>query len=166
MPMTLISRTTLTTTAASVTFNSIPQTFQTLKLVISARTENTASGPNDNIQLNFNRSSSNLSARQLYGTGTSAGSGTLGTQIYAGYVPSSLNATANTFGSSEITIPNYSGATNKPVSVDGVSESNIAGMYQDIDAGLWSNTSAITSITIVTTYSIASGSTFSLYGVS
>lgn len=159
MPMTLISRTTLTTTAASVTFNSIPQTYQTLKLVVSGRSNTASSGAT--IQLNT--STSNFTYRFLYGNGASATSSSGSTGAIADISVST--DTANVFGNLEITIPNYSGATNKAISVDAVTENNGTTAYQELWASLWSNTSAVSSVAIVAGGSFVSGSTFSLYGI-
>lgn len=171
MPMTLISRTTLTTTAASVTFNSIPQTFQTLKLVVSSRSTS-SSFIYDSIYTAFNTSTANHSWRGLYTIdGASAASSNSSSSPGAGQISGSANGagtTASTFGNVEMTIPNYTGSANKAFSVDGVIENNATAVEMGLHARLWSNTSAITSIglTLVSTGSFVSGSTFSLYGVS
>lgn len=167
MPMTLISRTTLTTTAASVTFNSIPQTYQTLKLVVSARGSTTI---DDTLIMRINNDSgSNYSRRAVYGIGSSALSygqdpstiGTAGAVVLDSY-------TASTFSSTDIALPNYSSTTvYKPISVDSVTENNATTAYQYLWAGLWKSNSAITSLVLLpTTGTLSSGSTFSLYGVS
>ena len=161
--MTLISRTTLTTSAASVTFSSIPQTFQTLKLVVSAR----ADGSSQNLFGTFNTSSSNFTWRYLYGVGSGSGGSGSGTNNFFGEVDPST-ATASTFSNSVIDIPNYTGAANKAFSSDHVWENNATAANQLFFANLWSNTSAITSIGLTPNSGLnfVSGSTFSLYGVS
>ena len=45
-------------------------------------------------------------------------------------------------------IHNYAGSTNKSVSVDAVGEANATYAEMDLLAGLWSNTDAITSVSI------------------
>jgi hypothetical protein len=57
-------------------------------------------------------------------------------------------ATANTFGSAEAYISNYSGATNKSFSVDSVGENNATKSDQAIHAGLWPYTAAITALKV------------------
>lgn len=168
MPMTLISRQTLTGTAASVTFNNIPQTYQTLKLVVSARSN--AGGPGEYQVLSFNGSTASFSARELTGNGSAASSGsyTSGTAArIAGYATGDT-ATASTFGNAEIEIPNYFGNANKAVSSTGVSENNATVAAQPMIATLWANTPAITSITMIPFVGTSwlANSTFSLYGVS
>lgn len=163
MPMTLISRQTLTGTAASVTFSSIPQTYKTLKLVISGRTSTSATI--EAVRIRPNGSSANGSERYVYGNGSSAVSGS---DANVNTAATASTATASTFANTEITIPNYAGSSNKPFSVDVVTENNATEAYQLLRAGLWSNSAAITSLELVPASSsnFVSGSTFSLYGIS
>ena len=76
-------------------------------------------------------------------------------------------ATASTFGNGDIYIPNYAGSNYKSASADTVSENNASTGYDDMTAGLWSNTAAITSIAIssFTSSTIIQYSTFYLYGI-
>jgi hypothetical protein len=160
----LLERTELNASAASVTFANIPQTGYTdLKIVYSART-NVAS-TSDHILMQFNGSTSSLSGRRLVGNGSAAASYTVTTGP-AGQ-SSGNTSTANTFGSGEIYIPNYAGSTNKSWSADGVSENNATSAAAEFNAGLWSNTAAITSIKLIQEVGTAflTGSTFSLYGI-
>jgi hypothetical protein len=160
--MRLIETKTLTVAAASIEFTSIPQTFTDLVLVVSARSSRAASVDNMNFQ--FNNVTTGYTSRRLYGSGSSATSGT-DTSIY--FDAPAASATANTFGSAFIYIPNYTGSTNKSVSNDNVTENNATLAYQTIMAGLWSNTAAITSIKLLslTSSNYTIGSTASLYGV-
>jgi len=160
----LLERTELNASAASVTFANIPQSGYTdLKIVYSART-NVAS-TSDHILMQFNGSTSSLSGRRLVGNGSAAASYTVTTGP-AGQ-SSGNTSTANTFGSGEIYIPNYAGSTNKSWSADGVSENNATSAAAEFNAGLWSNTAAITSIKLIQEVGTAflTGSTFSLYGI-
>jgi hypothetical protein len=157
----LLERTELNASAASVTFSNIPQTGYTdLKIVMSARTDNTS----PNILFSINGSTSTFSSRALYGDGASAASTSAVPRIVS-YASVSTN-TANTFGNTEIYIPNYTGSTNKSYSVDTVSENNATTAYTGLFAGLWSTTSAITSLTFTPdTGNFVANSTFSLYGI-
>ncbi len=147
--------------AASVTFNSIPQTHT--DLIIKASPRGTNSSTSIETLISFNGVTTNLSSRLLYGSGAAVGS-TTNTNI-AG-VSSSASDTSNTFGNLEFYIPNYTGASNKSLSVDSVSENNATTAYAYLTSGLWSNTAAITSITITPAAgSWAQNSTFSIYGV-
>lgn len=150
--------------AASVTFNNIPQSGYTdLKLVLSSRF---SGGALDAIGVTFNGSSANLSSRRLTGTGTTAVSATYASNVFIGNSPGP-SETANTFSNSEMYIPNYTSSNYKSTSVDAVTENNATAAYTNLEAGLWSNTAAISSITL-TPYSgtnFAQYSTFSLYGI-
>lgn len=170
MPLQLykIASNDLTTTAASVTFSSIPQGYTDLKVVISARSSYSSG---EGALMRFNGSSSaNYTYKQLYGAGSSAGSyGPPSLETY-GFVGSmgGTNYTASTFDSIDLYIPNYTSSNNKSFSVDSVAENNSATVNQsDLIAGLWSQTAAITSITF-TSYNAANfvaNSTFTLYGI-
>jgi len=160
----LLERIELNASAASVTFDNIPQTGYTdLKVVISARTDNAAI--NDNVSIRPNGATTNRSARRIYGNGTSALSDSL-SDITVGNI-AGASATANTFGNAEFYVPNYTGSTNKSFSNDGANETNGGTVYMSMVAGLWSNTAAITSFTLVSEAgaNFVQYSTFSLYGL-
>jgi hypothetical protein len=163
--MTLIEAKTLASSATSITFSSIPQTYTDLKLVTSARMSlnSTAYG------LNFNGSTSGYSYKRLWGDGSTANSGQGSSlTIMEGILAlSQLSNTANTFGSAEIYIPNYTSGNNKSVSVDALLETNGTSAYTELYAGLWGNTAAITSILITPadSGSFVQYSTFYLYGI-
>jgi hypothetical protein len=127
--------------AATIEFTSIPQTFTDLLVVLSARSD-----AGDNVAyFRVNSATTSFSQRFLLGTGGSIISGT-DTQLY---VPvSNSGHTASTFGNTSIYMANYTGSTNKTFSIDGANENNSADVRHLIEAGLWSNTSAITSIQI------------------
>jgi hypothetical protein len=152
--------------AASITFSGIPQTGYTdLVVKCSARGAFTG-GPNDQLAVQFNGNTSNYSYKQIYGTGSAAFS--QGASSYPDSYIASNAATANTFGSTDIYIPNYTTSNNKSVSIDSTGENNATAAAMSLTAGLWANTAAITSVTITNTLSgdFLSGSTFYLYGIS
>lgn len=148
--------------AASIDFTSIPGTYTDLLLVISTRCTNSAiTGP---IFMSFNGATTNRSARTLNGTGSSIGSYTIGDNFLFDTVGNT--ATSNTFNSSNIYIPNYAGSTNKSFSVDTVNENNATASNQVLEAGLWSSTAAITSISITSPgYNLMQYSSATLYGI-
>ena len=153
----------LTQSAASVTFDNIPQTGYTdLKIVAGARSNRSSQG--DYILLSFNGTTTSYSAKIIEGSGSSVGNDT--TARCAG-IMNSATSTGNVFGNNEIYIPNYTSSNYKSYSADGVSENNATDAYQDLVAGLWSNTAAITSVTLSPNVgtSFDTYSTFSLYGV-
>jgi hypothetical protein len=159
---TLIQAQTLSTTAASVTFSAIPSTYTDLKLVTSLRSTVTNQG---NVLVTFNGSSSSLSAIVLY-TFSNAAYSYSDTNAF-GALQNPSNATANTFASGDLYICGYASSNYKSMSTDTVTENN-GNAQQIIASSLWSNTAAITSLTMTPqggTGSIESGSSFYLYGI-
>jgi len=144
---TLIQKTTLNASAASITFSSIPQTFTDLVIKVSARTDEAAANWSQS-NITFNSSSTSYTNRYLLGTGSAASSGSAGTAYVYGGRGTGAGATASTFGNSEVYIPNYTSANYKSVSTDEVTENNATAGLAFMNAGLWSNTAAITSLTI------------------
>jgi hypothetical protein len=159
--MILLETIALTQSAAIVTFDNLPTSGYTdLKVVMSARTDSTS----PNIFFSINGSTSTFTSRALYGDGASAASTSAVPRIVS-YASISTN-TASTFGNTEIYIPNYRSSNNKSFSVDTVSENNATTAYTGLFAGLWSTTSAITSLTFTPdSGNFVANSTFSLYGI-
>ncbi len=163
----LIASNTLTSSAASVTFSSIPSTYTDLVLRISIRL---ASGSYCSIRLN-GISTNTYSRTGIAASGTGVGNISNSNINYLRIinVDNSTN-TANTFSSEEIYLPNYVVSQNHPVSIFGATEDNsTAGNTLGVIAGLWSNTSGISSIEIADhiggTATMAAGSSFFLYGI-
>jgi hypothetical protein len=143
MAMTLVSTVTVGAGgAASLQFDNIPQSGKDLLVLVSARHDSTSSIT----EIRFNGSSADRSMRRLTGDGTNVFSGT-DTNIWARGARS--DATASTFSNSSFYVANYAVSQNKSVSVDGVNENNGTLANQEIQAGLWSQTAAITSVTLV-----------------
>jgi hypothetical protein len=141
----LIASYTASGSVSSIDFTSIPSTYTDLCLKVSAR--NDASTTVGGLWIQFNGSSSNLSSRVLYGTGSAAGSFS-DTTIFA--YSDAASATSSTFSNVEYYIPNYAGSAYKSVSVDSTMENNATASSMALTAGLWSNTAAITSIKLQT----------------
>ena len=149
--------------ASYIEFTSIPSTYTDLVIKASLRSDRGLQY--DSTTITFNGSSSNYTQRMVYGDGSTAGS--LNSAAITFFYATGSTATASTFGNGEIYIPNYAGSTYKSVSMDSVSENNATTALAALNAGLWSDTSAITSIrltvgggTLLTQYSSAS-----LYGI-
>jgi hypothetical protein len=161
----LISSVTLGTASADVEFTSIPGSFAILLAVYSARSTDTSNpGGHIEMSLTLNSSTSNFSVRQLYGDGSSAASNTP-TNRNAGLI-TNANATANTFSSTELLIPNYAGSTNKSYSFSTATEANATLAYIAAGAGLWADTSAITALKLAPTLgNFAAESSFQLFGI-
>ncbi len=162
---TLISSNTLTSSAASVTFSSIPATYTDLVLRISARSAEVATITS--IELEFNATASGYSFTRLRGNGSAASSSRASsqTQLTVGTIPAA-SATSNTFGSIEVYLPSYTASQNKPISGFNVGENNATAADIYTHAGLWSNTATISSIILdLGGQNFVSGSSFYLYGI-
>jgi len=147
--------------ASSIDFTSIASTYTDLLIKLSTRQTGSAVGYQFGIR--FNGSSSGYSRILLYGDGVAANAGSGSAETFARIAfTQSSTYTANTFNNVELYIPNYAGSAYKSFSTDGVSEGNATQIYSaGIYAGLWSNTAAITSISI-SEYS-GSGTNFAQY---
>ena len=152
--------------ATDITFSSIPSTYTDLVLKISVRS-NTARASNGFLfDIRPNGSSANMTRRSVYGEGTGTPQSSSGSDGYNMALNPS-DYTASVFSSTDIYIPNYAGATNKAISTDTVSENNATAVLTLLGSLLWSNTSAITSITLTPLAgSFVQYSTAYLYGVS
>jgi hypothetical protein len=148
--------------ASTIDFTSIPSTYTDLLLKVSARNTTTSTL----VYYNFNGNTSNRTARLLYGDGTSAASVTYDNTDPRAMIMPASDYTANTFSNGEMYIPNYAGNANKSWSSDSTQENNATLSYIFLMAGVWSNTAAITSITLSTfTGNFAQHSTATLYGI-
>jgi hypothetical protein len=160
MTMTLIQTQTLASAAASIEFTSIPQDGTDLLVLCSLRGSTSGS---INVNLSLNTLTTGFTSRVLDGSGTAVVSVT-GTRSVG--VTNDSGTTANTFNNISVYIPNYSGSTNKTYSVDFVSENNASAATQEIIAGLWSNTAAITALGLsAASGNLVIGSTISLYKI-
>jgi hypothetical protein len=156
-----LQKTTLTSTAATVTLSSIPQGYTDLVLVMSPLRDATSGGY---ITAQFNSdSASNYSNTAMYGTGTTSLSSRTTSQTFC-YINWSLSTLSTTEPNAIIaSFQNYSNTTTNKTYI---SRANAASTGVDAIVGLWRNTAAISTIAISrTTGSFASGSTFSLYGI-
>jgi len=170
---TLISSNVLTSSQASVVFSSIPATYTDLILRFSARAATDTSPSSMGIKLNAdtgNNSATYLrviagpSVESLRRSGTDSGN-----YLFDRFTDTASDETSNTFSNAEVYIPSYTVSQNKPVSLFTVNEANVATtLYSpNIGAGLFRNTAAISSITIMNlSGNMASGSSFYLYGIS
>jgi hypothetical protein len=151
--------------AATIEFTAIPQEYTDLLIKYSTR------GTNADVYtsgvLTINGSISGYTSRWIQGTGTGISGGNYTGTSIAGWNANGSTATANTFGSGEIYIPNYTSSNYKAISHEDAIETNAGTTYSELNAGIWQNTSAISSITLA----LAAGATFvqyssaTLYGI-
>jgi len=168
----LISSNTLGTTAASVTFSSIPATYNDLVLQVSAKSDISGTGArNTYVEFNSDTSGiySNTDALATFdGSTNTTFSASFASDPYLRnrYTTATTNP-ADTFNNYELYIPSYTVSQHKPMSALGVVEQNssqIAGV--GAHAGLYRSTAAISSIKISPeSGNYVSGSSFWLYGI-
>jgi hypothetical protein len=131
---------------ANIEFTSISGSFTDLLLVGSVRSSGTSGLGNFTWNMSINGVTTNRTWRFLYGSSSSGSlNGTGGTM---GASPDA-NSTSNTFASFQVYLPNYSGNTDKTISLDNVAQSNSTTIFElDIFAGRWESTAAITSLSL------------------
>ena len=157
-----IATTTLGSSQTTVTFSSIAGTYTDLVVIAVMKT----TGANYQPILRYNSDSgSNYSSTTVWGNGSSTGSNRHTNQngIYAN--PGSGIGTAGEFMPWIINIMNYANTTTYKTSVE---RFNNAASVVNASVGLWRNTAAITSVSLVAesgSGDFQSGSTFTLYGV-
>ena len=162
---TLISSNVLSSSAASVTFSSIPATYT--DLVIRYSTRASVAGTTRSYRITMNGSATGYSWTFLNGNGSAADSGR-GTSLAFNLAlyQNGDTTTANTFTNGELYFANYAGSAFKVMSSDTANENNSTTAFRNVVANLWQDTSAITSITIANpTDDIMAGSSFYLYGI-
>ena len=144
-----------------IEFTNIPTGYTDLKLVMSLRGTDTA----DYGLMNINGSTANFSSKRLYGDGTNAQSQSRTDNYLIGFI-NDTGKTTNAVSNVECYYPNYSGAVNKSFSIDGVVENNAVTGVAILFAGLYSSTTAISSLRFThATASFAQYSTATLYGI-
>lgn len=151
---------------SSITFSNIPSTYKHLQIWVIAK-DNQASGSHS-LRMQFNSDTgSNYTYHALTGDGSSASAGALTSQtnLFPGYVMGTTGT--NVFAVSIHDILDYTNVSKNKVirtlsGVDNNGSGNI-GLF----SGLWINTNAINSITILPAAStnFTQHSRFSLYGI-
>lgn len=162
MPFTYepIATTTLGSAATTIDFSSIAGSFTDLRIVLVGVQNQTGSG---GIRYNSD-TGSNYSVTYIDGNGATASSTrfTSTTSITAFYSGSITTRVLR-----EIDIFSYAGSTNKTCLISESSDINGGGGYVIRRVGLWSNTAAITSISLICGGGgqWTAGTTATLYGI-
>lgn len=152
--------------SATIAFSNIPQGYTDLKVLLSTR--ESGATVYDSIYVTFNGiGGTAYSTRWLEGTGSITQSSSSTAAAATGfYITTGASATANVFSNVEVHISKYSGSTYKSISADSVGEDSGSTSYQRIVAGLFSNSSPITSMSFTAgTGNFVQFSTATLYGV-
>ena len=157
-----IASQTLGSNSASVTFSSIPGTFTDLVLVANARSTHTADAY-EGMTLRYNSDSGSNYSRTylLYGPGSTRASNASSAESVMNHGSSNTNLSVIV-----VNIMSYANTNVFKTSLHaGAGLGNFYGLDRTVN--LWRSTAAITSITIASAQgaNLASGSTFSLFGV-
>jgi hypothetical protein len=154
----LITAQTLTSTVTSVTFSSIPQTYDHLIMRISARTAE--SFYNSVLTWAFNAGGGTYTYRFWQVRAGSSDSGTNRFQEIPG-----ANQSTNVFSANEVIIPNYTKTMARTIGATSVVQSFTNQSRLLGAANYWNDTAPITQIVLSNSGGIVSGSTFRLYGL-
>lgn len=153
-----IATQTLGSSASSITFSSIPNTYTDLRLVIV----NLASSVDESLTFNGD-TGTNYSVTALAGSGASASSNNLTSS--SKIVSDLIGAAGSSPHMATFDIFSYAGSTNKSVLVSAAMDSNGTG-YVELTIGLWRSTAAITSLTLTSGGgNFATGTIATLFGI-
>lgn len=162
--MTLIQNTYLSASATSISFFSIPQTYNHLKLIGYMRGMSPVSFAVAGIRLNGD-GGGNYHTQRVRASGSTVSSFENFSLTYWQVDIPGANPTAGLYGTFEITIPSYKSISAKHAHwLNSCIVGGAGGMLNQTGVGYWYNGAAITQIDIVgDTY--AAGSHVSLYGI-
>ncbi len=155
---------TLSSSASSVTFGSIPSSYKDLVLVASVRS--TRASTDDDLYLQFNNDTgNNYSWVRMTGNGSTAtsSSGSGVSYMRVGHDITAANAISGVLANVLVQL-NDAGATDKHKTGLSRSDNPLIGTYAV--AQRWANTARIETIKVYCAVgSLAIGSTFALYGI-
>ena len=159
--MEAITTTYLEANASSVTFSSIPATYEHLQLRINARTS--GSGNFENTAVTFNGvTTSTYQRHTIYGLSTTIAQYNLAGQTsITGPLNAASGLAAAYYGTILMDILDYRN-TNKNTTIFFKSSAS-AESYLQWGSGMWDDTAAVTSITLTAPY--VRGSEFTLFGL-
>lgn len=162
---TKISEQILGSTAASVTFSSIPNTYRNLILTVFA-TVTVKSNQAVTVQFNGDTGTNYDWGTWAFGSSTGNSSGLAATALTVGNIPD-VSSNANSAWYLRLAIDNYAGTTAWKNIMGSSSRRDSANLFIDSVGGFWESTSAISSLTInVAASTFAAGSIFTLYAES
>ena len=154
---------------SNIEFSSIPATYTHLQIrLIAEGADVSGPGPMSLDVVVNSDTGANYSRHRLYGDGSSAAAdaGTSQADMFGGLVNYSASVN-NIFGAAVIDILDYAN-TNKYTTTRSLSgvDKNGAGGFLQFMSGLWMNTAAVTSITILpNSDNFGEYSSFALYGI-
>ena len=158
-----------TGSADTITFSSIPGTYQHLQIRGITRNTNASVRADFGIRLNGVTTTS-YAQHNIYGDGSTVTAGGSASTNYAflGWAPAA-NATSNIVGATIIDIHDYA-STTKNKTIRAISGNDLNSATTDatiwLASGLFVNTSAVTSVTLRAPFgSWSTQTTFALYGI-
>ena len=164
----LLETTVLSTATGEITFTNLGaySAYKHLQIRLTVRGVNGSTFPELRMKINNDSTAANYAAHALrgYGSGVDSSATTGVAWMRIGNAPKTTTTSA--FGVSVIDILDFS-STNKNKTVRTLSGYTADG-YDDIrlQSGLWASTSAVTEIDIFSSsFDLAAGSRFSLYGI-
>ena len=163
----LISSTTLESASSTVDLSSIPQSYRTLIIYISAR--NAGANQQETMRLQqFNGVTTNIVNRWMRANGeggTNLSSTDNSDGVYLSQTPGA-SSNSGIFSNVCITIPTYTDTNyGKTLLVEAVQENEQTSAYHSITAARWNNANAISSLRFYQPSNFAIGSTFTLFGI-
>ena len=115
-------------------------------------------------KIGINNASGTYTSRYLLSSNVSVSSNDANKTLGWGHpIMNQSDFTANTFSSNTLTIPNYTGSNLKLASLEGVSENNGSNNQMIMFAGVAPDSSAVTSIQVISGGDFVQYSTASLY---
>ena len=162
-----------TGSSATITFSSIPSTYKHLQIRFIAKTTSTG-GSDFPLDMRFNSdTASNYPHHELWGDGTTAqanGAAATTRIPLSSRIPDSFSSWVNTFEVGVIDIHDYASTskykTAKAILGKNINTTGAADQEIKLKSGLWMSTSAINSISFITSGSNWTTTTqFALYGI-
>jgi hypothetical protein len=164
---TKISTFTATSDTTGTTFSSIPGTYTDLLLVSSMRGNESY----DYYGISFNGSTADFNSRWIFGQPATPSSGNRSDNYLSSTVANSIYP-STIFATTHLYIPNYTNTSFNKCFLWNAGQGNdnaTYDSYNQLGAGQWSQTAAITSITVTAgnggTKRFTTGSTIYLYGI-
>ena len=162
VPKNLITRTELGSDTSSVTFSSIPASYDHLEVTVYARTTRDAINDVVNMTFNTDTTASNYNHQELQAAGTTMSANTDAANVRIGVYPSGTEG-ANEFGVGTTTIYNYKMTDRHKSRLTVMGSTERVLMY----SRRWEDTSAINQIVLTPNAgtNFLAGSVFSLRGI-
>jgi hypothetical protein len=153
--------------SSSIEFTSIPQTYTDLRIVLSARSLQGNVYGGGALQFNSDTGSNYKWVRARGdGSATASDYSSSATSI-TNWDVAGANATASVFGTVIFDILNYTSSNYKSIFLEYTGENNATEAHMGMNAGIWTSTSAITSIKLFSSgNNYVQYTTATLYGIS